>query len=383
MARTLGGTTASAALLLAGQLLSGCGGEGVANVAAQPTALVTPALRSLIDGARKEGQLDLEYATAGTTQEIAAWQAGFNHYYGLNIKINENDNPIMPTNASNLIAEAQSRHVASTDVYFGVSVFIDELEKAHVAVQGALAGLPNLQGLTEDGDTTVQLATIPSGIMYNTDRVRGSLVPSTLEQVLGEPSSIRIASTPYAGTLADLPLYWGTDRAITFITKLSLKLKGLFGCGEESRLVSGEFDMMVTDCGDSAARSLAARGAPIADVLPSDYAFLNDWYLVIPENAAHPDAARLWVNYLLSRQAQDILWQYDLTDNMHVRGSHQLSLIEQAQSRGVQFKDTNMDQARRAAAYSQQASCIQAILNDQLSDPSCAPWRSLIASAGG
>ncbi|MBV9101373.1 MAG: extracellular solute-binding protein [Candidatus Dormibacteraeota bacterium] len=370
----------AAPVVVAGALsVAACGGGGT-SAGSQPTAHLTPLLSQLVSAAQKEGELDLEYSTAGTTDEINAWQAGFNHYYGLNIKIVNTQNPVMPTNASNLIQEANSRHAADTDVYFGVSVFIDELERANVAVRGALAGLPNLQGITEDGDTTVQLADIPSGIMYNSDRIKGSQIPHKLEDVLNEPSSVLMATTPYAGTLADLPLYWGTDRAITFIAKLSHKLKGLFGCGEESRLVTGEFDMMVTDCGDSAARLLQAKGAPVASVLPSDYAFLNDWYLMIPSNARHPNAARLWINYLLSRQAQDVLWQYDATDNIHVAGSHELSLVQQDESQGIQFKDTTMDQARQAAQVAQQAACIQALLNNQFSDPSCTPWRSLIQS---
>jgi ABC-type Fe3+ transport system substrate-binding protein len=52
---------------------------------------------------------------------------------------------------------------------------------------------------------------------------------------------------------------------------------------------------------------MRAKGAPLDHVIPSDVALLSYWYLSVPKNAAHPNAARLFVDYMLGREAQDLL----------------------------------------------------------------------------
>jgi iron(III) transport system substrate-binding protein len=370
------------AVLLAAPGTSACG-EGAYDVSKLPKAELTPYLEQLVGAARAEGALDLQYAASGTTDEINAWTAGFNHYYGLNLRIHNTQNPIQPTIASNLIEEARAGRKASTDVYFGVAVFVLQLEENGVAMKGALAGLPNLRGIAEDGDTAVTMGSDPAGITYNSQRVKGDNVPHTLVDVLKEPGSIHIGSTPYAGTLAALPQFWGNERAISYIVKLTAKLKGLFGCGEESRIVSGEFDMLVTDCGTHAARLLKSKGAPIDAVLPADGTLLNEVYLAIPTHTAHPAAAKLWVNYLLSRQAQDVFWQYDRFDSSRVPGSHMAPLIEKYRTSGIDMPDSDMAEARANLPWLGGANCVQALLNSRPNDPACQPFAAIIKSAGG
>ncbi|MBV9411188.1 MAG: ABC transporter substrate-binding protein [Acidimicrobiia bacterium] len=347
-----------------------------------PTAPATPEVQRLVDGARAEGALDLIFATAGTADEMPAWIAGFNHYYGLDLRITNTQNPVMPSVASNLIGEATAHHLASTDVYFGVAVFVEELEAAHTLAMGALATLPNVGALGEDSGTAVAMATTPTGITYNTNRVKGAQVPHSFSAMLSEPSSLHIASEPYAGTLAGLPRYWGANQTIAYTAKLAQHLTGLFGCGEETRLVDGEFDIFVPDCGDNAARRLEAKGAPLGEVLPTDGSFITNTYLAIPVNAPHPNAARLWVNYLLSRQAQDVLWQYDFMDSEHVAGSHIAPLIQADERAGIAFHLSDLNTVRLDAPYQGAQTCIQAILNNQASDPSCTPYRQVITEAG-
>ncbi|MBV9101363.1 MAG: ABC transporter substrate-binding protein [Candidatus Dormibacteraeota bacterium] len=358
-----------------------CGAN--ADTGSLPTAQLSPQLQKLVDGARAEGSLDLIFATAGTDDEIQPWTSGFNHYYGLNLRVTFTQNPVMPSVASTLIEELHAKRAANTDVYFGVAIFIAELENAGVLASGGLAGLPNVAGHSEDSDTTVALSTIPTGITYNADRVKGSAIPHTFKTLLSEAPSLHIASEPYAGTLAGLPRYWGADQTIAYTAALSKHLTGLFGCGEESRLVAGEFDIFAPDCGDNAARRLQAQGAPIGEVLPTDGSFITNTYLAIPATAPHPNAARLWVNYLLSRQAQDILWKSDFMDSSAISGSHIAPLIAQDERNGVVFHHSDMASVRLDAPFQAAQTCIQAILNNQVNDPSCDAYRSVIAGATG
>src|SRR5207237_451966 len=77
---------------------------------------------------------------------------------------------------------------------------------------------------------------------------------------------------------------------------------------------------------------LKALGAPAGHVVPSDAALIPYWYLAVPKNAAHPNAAKLFINYALSREAQDVLYDLDYTDHHLVPGSRSAAAIRQAEA---------------------------------------------------
>src|SRR5262249_15928414 len=60
-----------------------------------------------------------------------------------------------------------------------------------------------------------------------------------------------------------------------------------------------------------------AQGAPLEYVVPTDAPLLLYLYIGVPKTAPHPNAAKLWVNYLLSREAQDVLFESNFQD-LHV-----------------------------------------------------------------
>ena len=53
--------------------------------------------------------------------------------------------------------------------------------------------------------------------------------------------------------------------------------------------------------------------------------------------AAHPNAAKLWVNYLLSREGQDTLYQYDFQDAQQVPGSKTAPQLETLRASGIKL----------------------------------------------
>jgi iron(III) transport system substrate-binding protein len=65
----------------------------------------------------------------------------------------------------------------------------------------------------------------------------------------------------------------------------------------------------------------AAKGAPIGFTLATDAPFVQVLYLAVPRNALHPNAAQLWVDYLLSRESQDLLYELDTSDLHLLPGS--------------------------------------------------------------
>ncbi len=90
-----------------------------------------------------------------------------------------------------------------------------------------------------------------------------------------------------------------------------------------------------------------AQGAPLANVVPSDAAFIQFRYMAVPKTAAHPSAAQLFVNYVLSREAQDILYQRAFTDHYLLPGSKSAPAIQKLQASGVTFHDLDVQFIQR------------------------------------
>jgi iron(III) transport system substrate-binding protein len=321
---------------------------------AEATPARSPTLQALVDGARQEGRLDLIWGenTAGGPEGVRRWVQGLKALYGLNLDVQFTPGPAMPEVAARIAQEYQAGRPAASDVLFGTephvvsSLQVDALEPVDWA-----SWAPNLQDarLIAPGGVAVEIASRVPGITFNSNRITGDLVPRTLEDVLKPEYKGRIAFTPYAANFDRLasPEMWGEQRAVQYVTKLADQVAGLIRCGEVDRLLSGEFDMLVTDCGGYDVRRLQAQGAPLGHVIPADAAHVAFFYMGVPRNAAHPNAAKLWIDYVLSRAGQDILYDVWFTDHYLVPGSKSAGDIEALEARGIQFTKVDVQFLQR------------------------------------
>src|SRR5690242_13198502 len=122
-----------AAALFSLMVLAACGGATPAGPTSSASAGQTstrpstaPALQAIVDGAAKEGQLDLVWGegTEGGTDGIQKLAAGFNKTYGLNVKVQFTPGQSMPEMSSKMISEAQTKRPASSDLTIGYAVHI-------------------------------------------------------------------------------------------------------------------------------------------------------------------------------------------------------------------------------------------------------------------
>jgi ABC-type Fe3+ transport system substrate-binding protein len=170
----------------------------------------------------------------------------------------------------------------------------------------------------------------------------------------------RIGTTTYAMAFEYFasPQMWSEQRALDYAQKYSGQIAGMMRCGEAERLVTGEFDVLATDCGAQDAFSWRAKGAPVTHVIPADGATLAYQYRGVPRNSAHPNVGKRWINYMLSREAQDLGWELDYADHHLIEGAKTAKAIKAAQARGVrctevdvQFYQTNdTNELRRIGA---------------------------------
>jgi ABC-type Fe3+ transport system substrate-binding protein len=341
--------------LLAG-LLAACGGAGTAAPAASSAAGAKPsgaepaAEQAIVDGARKEGQLTLVWGDGAMGGDAGAklLADGLNKRYGLNLKVQYTPGPSMPDMSAKILQEFQAGRPASSDVMLGSEAHFPPLMQANAleavdwASWSASIKDPKLLG-APDG-TSVKVASRTPGITYNTTKISGDQAPKNMQDLLKPQYKGKIASTPYAAMFDRLGSddWWGPQKAIEYVTQLSGQVSGLIRCGETERIASGEFPIFALDCGTDDSLRGQSQGAPLAQVVPSDAAAMVHWYMGVPKNAAHPNAAKLFIDYVMSREGQDIMWKTSSDDEYLVPGSHNAGPIDALKAQGVTFKEIDI-----------------------------------------
>jgi iron(III) transport system substrate-binding protein len=330
--------------------LAGCGsGAGrpqpQGQAAAQGAApIADPRLQPLIEGARREGSLSLIWGdgTMGGSDGIRRLAEGFNKYYGLNLDVKFTPGPSMPNMAARIAEEYKAARQAATDIQVGYANHImSAMHEGAIEQVDWASWAPNVQRpeLVAGGGAAVAFQSSWPGIAYNTQRVRSDEVPRTLQDLLKPQYKGRIGSTPYAASFDQVaaPEVWGEERTFAYVRQLADQTAGLIRCNEMQRLTSGEFDILALACSQNGAMGEKNKGAPIDFIIPADAPLLVPLYAALPKHSAHPNAAKLWINYVMSREAQDLLYELDGADNHEVPGSKAAKDFERFQGTGLKF----------------------------------------------
>jgi len=211
---------------------------------------------------------------------------------------------------------------------------------------------PNLQDprLIAPGNSAVELISSTIGFTYNSARLSEAAMPKNMDELLKPEFRGRVASTPYAAMFDNLssPELWGEQRTKDYLRRFSEQVSGLIRCGENDRLLNGEFDMLALDCGSYQAMYQASKGAPLAQAVPQDAALLFHWYVGVPKHAAHPNTAKLFIDWLMSREGQDMVYEVQVTDHHLVPGSKMAPIIAKYEAQGYKFHDLNVAFVQRS-----------------------------------
>lgn len=357
------------ALVVLAVLLGACG-SGRAAPAVQSKG-PNEKLEALVAAAREEGELSLSW-TAGSLDapgELNGHVDGFNRAYGLNLKVRFAAAGTASENAARLLEETQAGQPAFTDVFLGTETQIAALARAAtLSPELWSTWAPNIGNLKllAPGGIAVQVQTRIPGITYNSQRLTGADIPRSLNDLLRARFRGKVATTADVSTLDRLasPDVWAPDKAISFLRRLAPQIGGVIECGDEGRIMSGEFDAFVYDCGSARVAQLKAEGALIGWSVPSDAPFVRYLYMGVPKKAAHPNAAKLWLNYMVGRQAQDIMFQHEYADHHLIPGSRSFVEVDRATKAGVKFYELTVEslQAEEARGFKSTAPEIQTLL---------------------
>jgi len=304
----------------------------------------SPAMSGLIKEANKEGKLKLLWGegTLGGTKGAAKFEQMMKQMFGTDIKISFTPGASMPQVGSQIAAEFAAGQPAASDVYIGADSYLVPLIKRKIfhAVEWPQY-LPGriTEKMVEGEHTSLPVYSGLPGIPYNTKRVPKSEVPKSLKDMLKPFWKGKLASTPYVTSLNLLAAkeLWGKEAALDYVRQLSKQVAGLIRCNEIDRVASGEFIGFVMDCSGSQTFEASAHGAPVEHVIPTDGALIRQRMLAIPKNAEHPNAAKLFTTFMLTREAQKYLWDSDFSDMYMFPESHMGQRVKQAENLGAKF----------------------------------------------
>jgi ABC-type Fe3+ transport system substrate-binding protein len=295
----------------------------------------SPALERVVAAAKKEGTLTIQWSAgrlggdAGLRNMIEA----MNKNYGTNIKLQFTPGPDFPTMLNKLTQEKAAGQRASSDIFIGTANHIAEgtdsgmlkkLEWNGIVERPAPADA-NMDRVAPKGGG-IAIASRIVGIMYNTNLVKGDDVPDSMEDVFKPKWKGKIASTPYATGLYQFaaPDMLGYEYMKKYTQRLANQIGGLFSCNVVERVASGEFAMLVFDCGHDDALRYKRRGAPVDSTPIKEIARINITYFGIPEHAQHPNTGILFSNFLHTEEGQKLQWKL---------AGHDLHIYPEAETR--------------------------------------------------
>ncbi|MGH9553825.1 MAG: ABC transporter substrate-binding protein, partial [Terriglobales bacterium] len=315
----------------------------VALPAKPAVAAESAALQKVIEGAKKEGTLKVLWTEDhfGGSSGFAAIISAMNKRYSTNIKLQFTQGGSFPANLGRLIQEYKSGQRSSSDLYLGGGSQMVDGMKAGLFLKVDWKSLltraappnPIFERINPDG-IGVAVASRVVGITYNTNLVKGADVPHSMEDVLKPKWKGLVATTPYVtgfyqGAAPDM---LGEKFMTDYVKRLKPQIGGLIPCNTLGKIASGQFAMLIFDCGRDAALRYQKTGAPIGQVVPKEFIRDNVIDLGIPANAQNPDAAKLLVVFTQTKEGQELLWKHGAYDLEVYPDSHSRKLIDEARA---------------------------------------------------
>jgi ABC-type Fe3+ transport system substrate-binding protein len=317
-----------------------CGNAGAAEIA--------PALKELAVAANREGALTLSWSQSslGGSQGAALFQAAINRMFGTTIRINFLPGPDMARLVNQLATEYTAGQKAHADIVLAAAAQIAPVARIDffepVDWQRYLPGRITPDMIELDG-RIIRIVTGLSGVTYNAQLA--PMQPSLLEDFLRPAWKGKIASTPYAAGLDVLVAddIWGKAKTVNYVRALARQIGGVMRCGETERIAIGEYLALVMDCTGQDALIWQDKGAPLAQMMPLDAAQQRYYYLAVPRNAPHPNAAKLYTVFLLTEEGQALAYQTWKTDLHLLPGSRMGAVVGDFEKRNVKFKQVTVD----------------------------------------
>jgi ABC-type Fe3+ transport system substrate-binding protein len=330
-------------------LVAAVAGVAVLSIGGALAADVSPALQKVIEGAKKEGKIELSSGPrvlgSGTIEPDA--RAAIKAMYGVDLDFRFTPGPAMGAMGNKLRTEFRAGQKASTDVWTAAAAQAEPLLAIDMFIRPDWPGL--LPGritanIVEGNGRALGVTTGMPGILYNKQRAPEFAKIERMDDLLKPEWKGKFATTPYAAGVDVLAgkSVWGEEKTIEYMKKLAPQVQGLLGCGGEDRIASGEFLALAIDCIGAAHHYDQFKNILDLHVVP-DNAQRRPYYILIPKNAPNPNAAILYSVFLSTPEGQKLQakhWGFDLYE---YPDSQRRAEIDALEKKGIKFRDITID----------------------------------------
>jgi iron(III) transport system substrate-binding protein len=261
----------------------------------------------IVEGARKEGEI-VWYTTMSADQSTSFMERFQRKYPFLKPSIIRlGGNALL----SRIVTEAKASR-SYFDVVHGTGEIV--LPLMNMGLLASYAS-PERKMIAEDLKdkkgfwTSVYVNSIVLG--YNTNLTKGQPIPRSYDDLL-QPTwrgrKISVDST-YVTFLQGLISAWGKDRALDYLKKLSEQEPVVMrGSTVRAQLAAaGEFPLVIAYA--NIIQYLTEKGAPI-DWVSLEPAVISVNTVMAGAKASHPNAAKLFIDFTLSKEGQEKLWDF-------------------------------------------------------------------------
>ena len=312
---------------------------------------VTPALQAVIDGARKEGRLDINNGPGvmGLPAGLDQAKAGIKRLFGLDLDVQWSPSPSPSAQITKLYTEFRAGVDASTDIFTTASpAAVPYVGKGLFRKVEWAAMMPQrvTPEIVEGDGELIRMSTQLPGLLYNIKAAPWAPGVESMEDLLNPALKGKFASNPFLAGIDIMlsPELWGIAKTTDYVRKFSGQISGLLRCGDaQERVATGEFPALALDCvgGDQNMPKFKDKGILDTKIL-KETAQRRFLYMVIPSKARHPNAAILYALYMVSPEGQALIHQNDGADLDTFPDSGNAKRVKEYEARGFKFTDVTI-----------------------------------------
>lgn len=281
-------------------MAAGLGGLVVAALTGVPAKAQSEA--ELEEAARKEGTLTWYVAPFDSQTAERMGQAFIEQYPGVRVAVIRTTGQV----AYQRLQQELKNNAPQCDVFSSTDIaqyqaLTERKALAHFVPQNASSLLPEFGGLAEDG-YWYPTATSVNLMIYNTQKVTQAEAPKTWLDLLDPKwkGQVAIAHPAFSGCTGVWALALRNAYGWQYFEKLAKNNPRVGRSGNDPVTLVNAGECLVGPAPDGSTFLNVERGNPIGVVYPSDGVTLCVNPSAVMANAPHPNAARLFMNWLMS-----------------------------------------------------------------------------------
>ena len=293
-------------------------------------------LGQVVEGARKEGEVDAVLPSSLTPDGVGKIEKAIGTKYRVNLKINYTPARSYPQLTSQAISEFRAKVTPSYDIH------VSSDSNMYDATQGGVLEKTDWLPLLPEGTPpkvvqfsgqSVAVYTGHVGLLYHPQVISSGEAPASLSDLGNAKWKGKFVVFPYTDLYTAYAILYGKTRIIT-------DLKALMNNGAVvdlypsafRRFTLGEYPMILIT---SAFYSQAEKKSIPARFKSLDFAYMTIHQLGVRKNARHPNAAKLLIAFMSGPEAHRI-WEGEVGNgNAFYPDSYEHKLALEAQKAGL------------------------------------------------